>query len=149
MKKMKTWSMVLLVAVMLLPQAVMAQDFTEKSTSIEGSRYELVLFEDSELINRKVYKFDKSTGALYLIIEKDEWNGTTTLFKWHLKEKVAPVVEPETDRKEGAINYQLFYLHFLSKINYIYLLNLKTGAVYRSFIDKEKTTWERIKEGED
>ena len=128
----------------------MAQEFTEKSTSVEGSRYELVLFEDTRSIfKRTVYRFDQSTGALNLIIEKDEWNGTTTIFKWHFKEKVAPVVEPETDRKEGAINYQLFYLHFLSKINYIYLLNLKTGAVYRSFIDKEKTTWERIKEGED
>ena len=59
MKKMKTWSMVLLAAVMLLPQAVMAQEFTEKSTSVEGSRYELVLFEDTRSIfKRTVYRFD-------------------------------------------------------------------------------------------
>ena len=70
-----------------------------------------------------VYKFDKSTGEV-----KDIWNNSTT---------VRPVNEPKNDVFKGFVKYCLYY----GDHSNIYLLNLKTGKVYRFDLVSNEWTW--------
>ena len=84
-------------------------------TSLEKVRYEL--FQQPN----KVYRFDKSTGTLY-----DIWLKSTI---------IRPVEEQEGDLLDGVVKYRLYY----DKSNNYYLLNLKTGKVYKCSLDG--TSW--------
>lgn len=87
------------------------------STGVDSVRYELV-----QRLNN-VFRIDKSTGEVRNI--------------WYNNIEVYPLNEPKEDLLDGVVKYRFYY----DENNNFYLLNLKTGKVYRSELSSPDKTW--------